>query len=87
MLNKAWTFNKFFIREVSKLFKCYVKNFDRKSAISLKTLKIEFFNTLLWLKQELGVLSTPHNLFFMTVRIFLIIQIILKPLCFLAILL
>ena len=39
----------FFLREVSKLFKCYVlvKNFDRKPAISLKTLKIGFFNTLL----------------------------------------
>ena len=46
----------FFAREVSKLFKSYVlvKNFDRKPAISLKTLIIGFFNTLLGLNQGCG---------------------------------
>ena len=46
---KAWPLNNFVLREVSKLFKCYVlvKNFDRKPAISLKTLKIGFFNRLI----------------------------------------
>ena len=41
MSNKAWPL-KNFLREVSKMFKCYVldKNFDRKHATSLKTLKI-----------------------------------------------
>ena len=49
MSNKAWPLNNFVLREVSKLFKCYVlvKNFDRKPAISLKTLKIGFFNRLI----------------------------------------
>ena len=44
MLKKAWPLKNFFLREVSELFKCYafVKNFDRKPAISLKTLEIEF---------------------------------------------
>ena len=38
-----------FLREVSKLFKCYVlfQNFDRKPAMSLKTLEIGLFNKLL----------------------------------------
>ena len=44
MSNKAWPLHNFFLREVSKLFKCYVlvKNFDQKPAILLKTLKIGF---------------------------------------------
>ena len=47
--NKTWPLKNLVLREVFKLFKCYVlfKNFDRKPAISLKTLKIGFFNTLL----------------------------------------
>ena len=48
MLNRVSRL-RIFLREVSKLFKSYVlaKNFDQKPAISLKTLKIGFFNTLL----------------------------------------
>ena len=37
--------------------------FDRKPVISLKTLKIGFFNTLLWRNQGFGVLPTPLNFF------------------------
>ena len=39
MSNKAWPLKNYFLRIVSKFFKCYVlvKNFDRKPAISLKT--------------------------------------------------
>ena len=61
--------NKIFLGEVSKWFKCYilVKNFDQKPAISLKTLKIGFFNTLLWLNQGFGVLLEPLNLSYMAV--------------------
>ena len=49
MSNKAWLLKNSFSSEVSNLFKCYVlvQNFDRKPAVSLKTLKIGFFNTLL----------------------------------------
>ena len=45
MSNMAWPHKIFFLREVSKLFKfsVLVKNFDRKPAISLKTLKIRIF--------------------------------------------
>ena len=48
MANKAWPLKIFFERSLCKLFKCYVyvKNFDRKPGISLKTLKIGFFNML-----------------------------------------
>ena len=43
MSSKTWPFKNFFGRSLYKLFQCYVKNFDRKPAISLKTLKIGFF--------------------------------------------
>ena len=44
----AWPLENVFLREVSKLFKCYVlvKKFGRKPTVSLQTLKIGFFNTL-----------------------------------------
>ena len=44
MSTKAWPLKNFFFFE-----KCYflVENFDRKPAISLKTLEIGFFKTLL----------------------------------------
>ena len=49
MSNKTWPLKNLFLREVSKFFKCYVlvKSFARKPVLSLKTLKIGFFNTLL----------------------------------------
>ena len=73
MSNKSCPFKIFLSREVFKLSNCYVlvKNVDWKSAIPLKTLKMGFLNTLLWLNQGFGVLPTPLNLFYMAVRIYL----------------
>ena len=72
MSKKAWPLKKIFLREVSKLLKCYVlvKKFYRKSATSLKTLQIGFVNAFLWLNQSFGVLPSPLNLSYLAIRIF-----------------
>ena len=51
----------FFLRKVSKLFKCYVlvKNFDRTPAISLKTLKIGFLTRFCDFIKVLGCCWSP----------------------------
>ena len=83
MSNNAWLLKHSFLREVSKLFKCYVlvKNFDRKPAISLKTLKIGYFNKLLRLNQ--GFAGAAKSFLYL----FIYLDIITKPLCFLVLLL
>ena len=43
-----------------------VKNFDRKPAISLKTLTMGLFNTLLWLNQGFWAQLESLNLLYMT---------------------
>ena len=63
MSNKAWPLEKFFwVNSPSCLNVMSVKNFDRKPAISLKTLKIRVFNTLVWLNQGFGLLQAPAPL-------------------------
>ena len=64
-INMAWPLNNLFLKGVSQMFKCHVlvENFDRNPAMSWKTLKLGFFNTLLWLNQGFGELPTPQNLF------------------------